>query len=303
MEADVFEVGAPLASLVPSLGGGDRIHLRLIVSDDQSDTATLPAAGPALLVTPDLPLPNVVLAVEDPAGDDHGPGSYTYPTDGVFLPGVFDLTRLLMGSDEESVIFRLSLDGPINNHWASPNGLSAQTLDIYVDVNGPGSGDRILLPGRNAALTADFAWDFAIWVEGWTPGIFRPSPEGPIPLDADLGIVTNPSQRRVTVTVPRSAIPGDPASWSIALVMLGQEGFPAAGVWRVRDVNPAAEQWRFGGAPSDGNHTRILDILWPGGLEPTQEEFLGTYASSSEPVGSLGADDLPQVPMIRVPQE
>lgn len=300
MEADVLEVGAPLASLAPSLGGGDRIHLRLIVSDDQSDTATLPAAGPALLVTPDLPLPNVVLAVEDPTGDDHGPGSYTYPTDGVFLPGVFDLTRLLVGSDEESVFFRLTLDGPINNHWGSPNGLSAQTLDIYVDVNGPGSGDRILLPGRNAALTADFAWDFAIWVEGWTPGIFRPSPEGPIPLDADLGIVTNPGQRRVTVTVPRSAIPGDPASWSIALVMLGQEGFPAAGVWRVRDVNPAAEQWRFGGAPSDANHTRIIDLLWPAAAGTTQEEYLGSYPPSSEPVGSLEADKLPQVPMVIV---
>ena len=300
LQADLLEVAAPLAGLAPSLGGGDRIHLRLIVSDDQSDAAALPIAGPALLVTPDLPLPNVVLAVEDPVGDDHGPGSYTYPTDGVFVPGVFDLTRLLVGSDEESVIFRLTLDGPINNHWGSPNGLSAQTLDIYVDVNGAGSGDRVLLPGRNAALTPDFAWDFAIWVEGWTPGIFRPSPEGPVAVDADLEVVTNPGQRRVTISVPRAVLPGDPASWSIAVVMLGQEGFPAAGVWRVRDVNPLAEQWRFGGGPSDANHTRILDVLWPEGSDPTQEELLGAYPSSSEAVGSLGADDLPQVPMIRV---
>ncbi|MGH2627363.1 MAG: glucodextranase DOMON-like domain-containing protein, partial [Anaerolineales bacterium] len=300
LEGELLEVAAPLASLAPSLGGGDRIHLRLIVSEDQSDTATLPTSGPALLVTPDLPLPNVVLAVDDPAGDDHGPGSYTYPTDGVFVPGVFDLTRLLVGSDEENVIFRLTIDGPINNHWGSPNGLSAQTLDIYVDVNGPGSGDRILLPGRNAALTPGFAWDFAVWVEGWTPGIFRPSPDGPVPVDADLEIVTNPGQRRVTITVPRWALPGDPATWSIAVVMLGQEGFPAAGVWRVRDVNPSAEQWRFGGAPTDAHHTRIIDFLWPEGSEPTQEQLLGNYPATSEAVDSLDADDLPQVPMITV---
>lgn len=299
-EGNVLEVAVPLATLAPSLGGGDRIHLRLVISEGPSDAAVLPSAGPALLVTADLPLPNVVLAVDDPAGDDHGPGSYTYPTDGVFVPGVFDLTRVLVGSDEDSVIFRVTIDGPINNHWGSPNGLSAQTLDIYLDVNGAGSGDRILLPGRNAALTPDFAWDFAVWVEGWTPGIFRPSPEGPVPVEADLEVVTNPGQRRVTITVPRAALPGDPASWSIAVVMLGQEGFPAAGVWRVRDVNPAAEQWRFGGAPSDANHTRIIDVLWPAEAATAQEEFLGAYSSSSEPVGSLDADGLPQVPMIVV---
>jgi len=69
---------------------------------------------------------------------------------------------------------------------------------------------------------------------------------------------------------------------------------------RVRDVNPSAEQWRFGAGPSDANHTRILDVLRPEGSDPTQEELLGAYPSSSEAVGSLGADDLPQVPMIRV---
>jgi carbohydrate-binding DOMON domain-containing protein len=50
----------------------------------------------------------------------------------VFAPGVFDLTQLIVGSDDEDVIFRITIDGPINNHWGSPNGLSAQTLDLYI---------------------------------------------------------------------------------------------------------------------------------------------------------------------------
>ena len=33
-------------------------------------------------------------AVTDPAGDDNGPGNYTYPTDGAFNPGSLDLTGL-----------------------------------------------------------------------------------------------------------------------------------------------------------------------------------------------------------------
>ena len=29
----------------------------------------------------------------DPSGDDNGPGSYVYPTNGAFNPGSFDLTK------------------------------------------------------------------------------------------------------------------------------------------------------------------------------------------------------------------
>jgi len=294
----VVEVAAPLAALSPALGSGDRFNLRLVVSDSREDISLVPEEGPALLVTPDLPVPNVAVDLADPENDDHGPGTYTYPTDGVFIPGVFDITRLVVGSDDEEVIFRITIDGPINNHWGSPNGLSAQTIDLYLDVDGPSNGERLLLPGRNAAFTPEFAWDYVAWVEGWTPGIYRPGPEGPVEVDAELGVVTNPGQRRVTITVPRSLLPGDITSWSVAVVMLGQEGYPAAGVWRVRDVNPAGEQWRFGGGPPDVNHTRIIDFLWPAGQEPSQESYLGTYPSSQEDTDALGPDDFPQVPML-----
>jgi alpha-amylase/alpha-mannosidase (GH57 family) len=296
----VLEIVIPYARISPSIGSGDRIQVRLVVSEAEADIALVPSEGPGLLVMPDLPLPNVLLEISDPAGDDHGPGIYTYPTDRVFLPGVFDLTGLVVGCDDEDVIFRVTLDGPINNHWGSPNGFSAQTIDVYIDVDGPSNGQRILLPGRNAALTAEFAWDYVAWAEGWTPGIYRPSPQGPVQVEAHLEITTNPGQHRVTIRVPRSLLSGDPREWSIAVVVLGQEGYPAAGVWRVRDVNPAAEQWRFGGGPQDTNHTRIIDFIWPEGLEPSQEALLEGYPPSQEGVGTLGPDGLPQIPMLRL---
>jgi carbohydrate-binding DOMON domain-containing protein len=242
----------------------------------------------------------VTLDLADPENDDHGPGGYTYPSDAVFTSGVFDLAGLVVGSDQDNVIFRVTLGGPINNPWGSPNGLSVQTLDLYIDVDGAANGDRILLPGRNAALTADFAWDYAAWVEGWTPGIYRPGAEGLVEVDAELGVTVNPGQRRVTVTLPRSLLPGDPSAWSIAVVMLGQEGYPAAGVWRVRDVNLSAEQWRFGGGPVDVNHTRIIDVFWPSEFPGTQEAFLGGYPSASGDLDALGPDDFAQIPMLRL---
>ena len=52
---------------------------------------------------------------------------------------------------------------------------------------------------------------------------------------------------KVTIRVPgRSSATIE--AWRYAAVVLGQEGFPASGVMRVRDVQPTAEQWRFGGA-------------------------------------------------------
>jgi len=111
----------------------------------------------------------------------------------------------------------------------------------------------------------------------------------------------DPVTQKVTLRVPRSAFPGgDPATWSYLGVVLGQEGFPATGVWRVRDVESQAAQWRFGGGPSDTNHTRIVDLAWPSDGTPTQEEMLSNYAPSQEAdMDALGPDDFAQVEMLQ----
>jgi len=208
------------------------------------------------------------------------------------------LTRLTAGFDETDVIFRLQFRGPVINEWGSPNGLSIQTIDVYIDSDGPGQGDRILLPGRNAALIAGFAWDYAIWAEGWTPGIFAPGPNGPVQIDSGFSITTNPGQRRVTIRVPRGLLTGDPREWSYAVVVLSQEGYPSAGVWRVRDVQPDAEQWRIGGGTGSKVDTRIMDILWPEGNTPVQAQLLQNRAPQGAALADLKPDQYPQVPVI-----
>ena len=61
-------------------------------------------------------------------------------------------------------------------------------------------------------------------------------------------------------------------------------------------------QWRFGGAPSDTNHTRIIDLAYPADFSPTQEEALSTYPASQESdMDALTADDFAQLPMLLVP--
>jgi len=293
-----LEMALPFAAL-GSVDSGDVFQVRAVLSRAETDIQLVPTNGPARLTLPDLGLTTTQLEITDPQGDDAGPGTYTYPTDGVFSAGVFDLKSFSVGYDDQDIVFKTIVAGPVENVWNSPNGLSVQTLDIYIDRDGPATGARLLLPGRNAALTSDYGWDYAIWVEGWTPGIYVPGDKGPEQLDARWRVLVDPGQKKITVRVPKETLGDDPENWAYAAVLLGQEGYPDTGVWRVRDIETTAKQWRFGGSPPDINHTRIIDVAWPKGQAPTQEEMLSSYPSiETGDVDALTPDDLPQLPMV-----
>ncbi len=297
--SQTFEAAIPWEALGELEAGDD---LRMVVTIEPAGSI-LPLQGPAQIVLPDLGISTVILEVNDPEHDDHGPGSYTYPTDSVFKPQVFDLKTFSVAYDEKNLIFKFTFYGPIPNPWGSPNNLALQTLDVYIDKDpGAGSGARLLLPGRNAALSTGNGWDYAVWAEGWTPQVLAPDPQSGAPKQVtgvSFKIIVDPAARTVTLRVPRQAFgEGDPAQWGYLAVVLSQEGFPSTGVWRVRDVEPSASQWRLGGGPKDTNHTRIIDLAWDG--TPTQEELLSQYPSTTADLASLGPDDFAQLLLLRV---
>lgn len=310
VSGNVLEVALPY-DLIGKPDAGATFTMRAIVSEDlQRDIQIVPSGGPLQIVVPDLGLTTPILAITDPEGDDHGPGTYTYPLDPVFTPGAYDITEFAVAEDDNNLIFRITTRGGLNNEWGAPNGMGIHTVDIYIDAKEGGA--RLLLPGRNAATPENEAWDIAIWAEGWTPGIFVPGAEGPEEFgSADmLNIVSDPTQKRITIRVPKAALAEalgttpdalTPTEWGYLAVVLSQEGFPSAGVWRVRDVEPTASQWRLGGAPADINHTRIIDVAYPESFTPTQEEALSTYPSIKEgTLDDLTPDDVAQLPMVRI---
>jgi carbohydrate-binding DOMON domain-containing protein len=173
--------------------------------------------------------------------------------------------------------------------------------------SGAGTGNRMLLPGRNAALEKGNGWDVAVWAEGWTPGIYVPDSQGVLQKQsAELKAIVDSAANIVTLRVPRSVFGDgfDPKKAGYVGVVLSQEGFPAAGVWRVRDVEAQAAQWKVGGAPADTNHTRILDVAWPADARPTQFDFLSHYPASKETnMDKLGPDDFAKIPLLRAKAE
>lgn len=298
-----IELAIPLAGLAlrdegsgSPLETGDNIMASVVVARAQKDVAQAPAGGPARFSVPDLGNVQPILTVRDAKGDDHGPGAYTYASDAVFKPGVYDIAQFSVGQEAGNYIFKVTFNGPVENVWGSPNGMSVQSIDIYIDADHTaGSGARRLLDARNAALAAADAWDWVVAAEGWTPAVYKVGKDGkPEKTDAPLTIITDPAGS-VTIRVPKASLPGDPATWGLLCAVLGQDGY---GPNRVRDVNPAAEQWRFGGGPADTNHTRIIDIAWEG--TPSQEEMLSAYKPSKDAnMDNVPVDDFAQVKMLR----
>lgn len=298
---ETLEMSLAISSL-GELQEGDNIRLRWLLPDGKM----LPAGGPAELTLRQIGDYTTVLEVQDALGDDNGLGSYIYPTDVVFQPGVFDIDTFMVLYDENNILFEFMLAGQLTNPWDSPSDLSLQTFDVYIDTNPEeDKGLRMLLPGRNAALENGAGWDFAIWAEGWYPQILRVDDKSNSPqtVNTTFKILVDKANSKITLRVPREVFgQGDPKEWAYAAVLLSQDGFPSTGVWRVRDVQSSASQWRLGGAPEDNNHTRIIDMVWPLEGDITQADMLSNYSASSKPEGELEADDLAQIKFL-APQE
>ncbi|MEE8441992.1 MAG: glucodextranase DOMON-like domain-containing protein [Spirochaetia bacterium] len=265
---------------------GDAVSVKTTLSDASGEIALVPASGPVRMIIPDLGDAQAVLAITDPTGDDYGPGTYTYPTDVVFVPGSYDIESFSVAHNERNLVFTFKVGAQIGNPWGSAIGLSVQTFDIYIDVDpGAGTGASELLEGRNARLQAGDGWDLAVWVEGWSQKILVPNAEGnPVELPGNpVRAIVDGANGTITILVPKSAIAEAagiqadslaPESWAYAGMVLSQEGFPSAGVRRVRDVNPTSSQWRLGGGSGERADTRILDIAIPADEAVSQEDAL-----------------------------
>ena len=234
-------------------------------------------------------------SVSDPAGDDHGPGSYVYPASPDFTPGAFDVTRLAAYEDPTQVNFAVTIDGALTSPWGG-NAVSLQRFDIYVRT-GNGTGPVAALPGTNAKLAAPY--DLVISADGWNAAIHDAA-------GANLGAPTQaaiPETHTVVVSVPRDLLPTDLSHATYALTMMGHaDEAGGEGIGGIRPVYSQAywdstvgtgmswiHDYRFGGGAgewtgdnaakdTDTSDPNVLDILTPTGT--AQSSVLDWHAGS-----------------------
>jgi hypothetical protein len=216
----------------------------------------------------------IVTQLTDPTGDDYGPGTYTYPTDATFVPGVFDLTEFTVIKDGVNVHFDLVVSGPITNPWGSTSGFSVQSIDIYIDQDGvDGSGQVFTVEGRNVMIASRDAWERLVWVapafDDFLPLVIFP--DGSYDFSGVTASVDT-ATHTIRLTAPVSLV-GDPQpGWTYIVAMLGQDGYAPG---RVRAVNALPSQWAFGGGDDGWYDSNIIDLVLAPGL--SQEGMLSAY--------------------------
>jgi len=294
-DGDVVVFAVPLEYL-GALGVGDRLSIRVIV-DETGSPSFAPVDTRGEVQVPDISNVEIFFSEVDVLGDDFGPGPYAYPTDSVFTPGSYDLNGFSVGLSGDELVFEFTVASPIANPWDSPVGLSVQTFDVYVDTDGvAGSGARMLIDGRNAAIASPGGWERALTIEGWEPALFTATSDDDVnETQPTMTMLVFGDDGRVVVRIAKELFPeGDPSAWGYAVAVMSQEGFPSPGVRRIRDVEPVAQQWRIGGGDGSINGTRILDMLWP--LEGDQEAMLTAPVTiTSGAIDDLTPEDFAQL--------
>lgn len=228
-------------------------------------------------VVRDVPPGTLLFEATDPDGDDHGPGTYAYPTSDNFKPGAYDLQAFqVFDSGPDTVTFRVRTRD-LTPTFGSP--LGAQLVDVYVAVPGGGpTSTAASFPQRSYTIEAGSAWNRLIEVQGFGQRFVDAG-------GATLGSVTigaNAITRYISFTVSKAALGGTPGTgWGFAVVLTGQDGFSAD---QARGFQPTAQEFQFGVcteaavaaanpicAVPAGTVPKAMDVVTPAGVDQAAE--------------------------------
>jgi len=283
----------------------------------------LTAALLALLLC--LPAPAARAAevvLEDPAGDDNGPGTYAYPAVEGFRPGSFDVRRVRIRESPGGADLEVSFQAPPDvvasrMRQDSPSRpIFMPVVDVYMAVNpAAGSGHRALLPGRRVEAAGAFGWDRAIVVTA-VPDLLeahygRVAPA--LAADACFPRGAAVAGKTVRVHVPRRCLPSELRKAGFLVVVTGlgpgaglqamvksslrppgrdatdpwvREVAPSVGVCNVWEDGSGTSACSFGGCDPCDWAPFVLDaIVPPGGA--SQRDLLRAYGAGARSLAAL----------------
>jgi Membrane-anchored protein predicted to be involved in regulation of amylopullulanase len=215
-----------------------------------------------------------VLAFEDPLDDDNGAGTLKYPTNTVFIPGVFDLVKFQVFVDDQNIYFRATFRDLGGNPWVGPNGWSLQLLQIYVlttlrlmpNTTAPGLNVEIY-PGWHYLITATPGWGDTPWPDGEVSALYAHDGSLVAKEGDKFDAYAIPELNAIEVRVDKSLMRDveNIADWVFVVAVASYDGYGDYKVRAVQAGDPA--EWVLGGgdplAILNGVQPHVVDLLAP----------------------------------------
>ncbi|MEX1139855.1 MAG: amylo-alpha-1,6-glucosidase [Bacteroidota bacterium] len=261
LQMDIVRAFDPDSSLAP---------ISLAVPVVRTDLKALQGPGHRLLTNEEIKFDNpgatVLYDRTDPAGDDRGTGSLTYPKIAQLRPGSLDITRFTVTADDKNAYFKLQFRTLSDPGWHPEYGFQLTFVGIAIDTDGrTGSGRRPV--GRNAqySLPPGHAYETMVFVGG---GIRIEDEKGtvlaeylPVPND-EVNPLGSASSGTISFAIPLEVI-GKPApSWNYTVLVGAQDDHGGAGLGDFRPAGPLATEWKGGGKKSAGD-PNVYDVVLP----------------------------------------
>lgn len=212
----------------------------------------------------------------DPRGDDKGPGTYTYPTDGVYKAGSFDLVKFKAEKSGANVDFAVDVAANLEDPWGMGVGFAVQMVFIFIKTGAP-NAHADTWTGLNMKWAPGSEWNKVVVLSPQKKARVTAEAEaklGALAKDVVVPNLTRGRGRTISGSVPLAELGGDGNvdGWSYQVVMQSNEGFPAATDFLTRKVNEYEGQHRFGGGNDGDCDPHALDVL--DGPDAKQAEML-----------------------------
>ncbi|HEY6759402.1 MAG TPA: glucodextranase DOMON-like domain-containing protein [Baekduia sp.] len=251
---------------VPVTGGTSVIN---IVATDPKTGGTARAVRTVVF---DFVPGTLIYETPDPDGDDHGPGTFQYPTASDFHDGAYDLQQFQVYDAGENIIFR-ARTRDLTNTFGSPVG--AQLLDVFVHVPGAGTTSTDApFASRNYTIAPGGAWSRLIEVQGFGQ-VYRDASGATL---GDVTISGNPISRYITFSVSKASLGTPTSGWGFTVVLHGQDGFSSD---QARGFQPTPQPYQFGVCAAGGSAPicaadpntmpKAMDVLTPAGVDQASE--------------------------------
>jgi hypothetical protein len=240
------------------------------------------------------------VTIPDVAGDDHGPGSFRYPSHPAFPAGSFDLSRVTIRRERSDWVFEVEFASRIETAQVflthdERASLWPQTVDIYLSFAGEDGAHREALPGRKVRFAAGHEWSRAV-VLSPLPRLLKETLEKTVPEAPDVFVPQRVelSGKRLKARVPARFL-GEGEIRRLMVLVSGTRFFRSfEALDRLRDRfapdglcmpveaapgecrldDPQGQGCHFSGCSPCGGHPQVIDLLAGPGF---QERWLRRY--------------------------